>query len=292
MLKSMTGYGRGASSGPGRSFVVEVRSVNNRYLDCNVRLPRVYALAEDGIQKRVKRAVTRGKVDVFVTVEHTGEEPVTVSLNEGVVAGYCQALNRMEEQFGLRNDVSVSLISQFPDVFRVEKTPEDLEQVSEELFQAADAALADYSIMREREGQKLAEDLLEKLDRLETLNAQVEERAPERVNAYRERLFQRLQEVLEDRQVDESRVLTEAAIFADKTAVDEETVRLRSHIEQFRALVAQGSPVGRKLDFLIQEMNRETNTIGSKANDLELSTLCVEMKSEIEKLREQIQNVE
>jgi uncharacterized protein (TIGR00255 family) len=288
----MTGYGRGEAEAGGCSFVVELRSVNNRYLACNVRLPRVYACAEDGIQKRVKERVARGKVDVFVTVEHTDEEPVTVSLNEGVAAGYCRALEQMEEKFGLKNDVSVGLIARFPDVFRVEKAPEDLDAVCDGLYRATEAALADFDTMRVVEGEKLAEDLLSRLDTMETLTGKVEERGPERVQEYQERLLVRLREVLEDRQLDESRVLTEAAVFADKVAVDEETVRLRSHIHQFRGMVAQGSPIGRKLDFLIQEMNRETNTIGSKANDLEMSTLCVEMKAEIEKLREQIQNVE
>lgn len=292
MLKSMTGYGRGECSGAGRSFVVEVRSVNNRYLDCNVRLPRVYACAEEGIVSRVKRVISRGKVDIFVTIETTTEEPVTVTLNEGVAAGYCQALETMAERFGLRNDLSVSLLSRFPDVFRVEKVPEDLDALTAELHQAAELALADFDAMRGREGEKLAEDLLSRLDTLERLNGEVEKRSPQRVEAYREKLTARIREVLEDRQIDESRVLTEAAIFADKVAVDEETVRLGSHIAQFRGLMAGGSPIGRKLDFLVQEMNRETNTIGSKANDLELSTIVVEMKAELEKIREQIQNVE
>jgi uncharacterized protein (TIGR00255 family) len=288
----MTGYGRGETAVGGCSILVEMKSVNNRYLDCTVRLPRGYVCAEEPIRALVKGAVSRGKVDVFVTVEHTGEEPVTVALNEALTAGYCRALTEMEERFGVKNDVSVSLLARLPEVFRVEKAPEDLDAVTEGLCEAARAAIADFDLMRSREGEKLAADLLSRLDTLAALNAQVEERGPERVNAYRERLYQKLREVLEDRQMDEGRVLTEAALFADKVAVDEETVRLRSHIQQFRDMVAQGSPIGRKLDFLIQEMNRETNTIGSKANDLELSTVCVEMKAELEKLREQVQNVE
>lgn len=292
MLKSMTGYGRGQVNGQGRSFLVEVRSVNNRYLDCNVRMPRVYACAEDGIVKQVKNTISRGKVDVFVTIENTAEEPVTVTLNEGVAAGYKQALDAMAEKFGLKEDVSVALLSRFPDVFKVEKVPEDLEAMTAELHQAAAIALADFDAMRSREGEKLAEDLLSRLDTLEEYDRIVEERSPQRVAAYREKLTARIQEVLEDRQIDESRILTEAAIFADKVAVDEETVRLRSHIGQFRDMIAGGSPIGRKLDFLVQEMNRETNTIGSKANDLEMSSVVVDMKAELEKIREQIQNVE
>lgn len=292
MLKSMTGYGRGQVSGQGRSFLVEVRSVNNRYLDCNVRMPRVYACAEDGVIKQVKKTISRGKVDVFVTVENTAEEPVTVTLNEGVAAGYKRALDTMAEKFGLNEDISVALLSRFPDVFRVEKVPEDLEAMTAELHEAAALALADFDAMRSREGEKLAEDLLSRLDTLEEYDRIVEERSPQRVAAYREKLTARIQEVLEDRQIDESRILTEAAIFADKVAVDEETVRLRSHIAQFRDMIAGGSPIGRKLDFLVQEMNRETNTIGSKANDLEMSSIVVDMKAELEKIREQIQNVE
>lgn len=292
MLKSMTGYGRGQINGQGRSFLVEVRSVNNRYLDCNIRMPRVYACAEDGIIKQVKNTISRGKVDVFVTIENTAEEPVTVTLNEGVAAGYKKALDAMAEKFNLKEDISVSLLSRFPDVFKVEKVPEDLESMTAELRQAAALALADFDAMRSREGEKLAEDLLSRLDTLEEFDRIVEERSPQRVAAYREKLTARIQEVLEDRQLDESRILTEAAIFADKVAVDEETVRLRSHIAQFRDMIAGGSPIGRKLDFLVQEMNRETNTIGSKANDLEMSSVVVDMKAELEKIREQIQNVE
>lgn len=292
MLKSMTGYGRGQINGQGRSFLVEVRSVNNRYLDCNIRMPRVYACAEDGIIKQVKNTISRGKVDVFVTIENTAEEPVTVTLNEGVAAGYKKALDTMAEKFNLKEDISVSLLSRFPDVFKVEKVPEDLESMTAELHQAAALALADFDAMRSREGEKLAEDLLSRLDTLEEFDRIVEERSPQRVAAYREKLTARIQEVLEDRQMDESRILTEAAIFADKVAVDEETVRLRSHIAQFRDMIAGGSPIGRKLDFLVQEMNRETNTIGSKANDLEMSSVVVDMKAELEKIREQIQNVE
>lgn len=292
MLKSMTGYGRGQVSGENRSFLVEVRSVNNRYLDCNVRMPRVYACAEDGIIKQVKQTISRGKVDVFVTIENTGEEPVSVTLNEAVAAGYKAALDNMAERFGLKEDVSVSLLSRFPDVFRVEKVPEDLEAMTAELHHAAALALADFDAMRSREGEKLAEDLMSRLDTLEEYDRIVEERSPQRVAAYREKLTARIQEVLADRQLDESRILTEAAIFADKVAVDEETVRLRSHIAQFRDMIQGGSPIGRKLDFLVQEMNRETNTIGSKANDLEMSSIVVDMKAELEKIREQIQNVE
>lgn len=292
MLKSMTGYGRAEGTLNGRSYVVEVRSVNNRYLDCNIRLPRVYACAEAGILERVKQTITRGKVDVFVTIDNLGGDAVSVTLNEGVAAGYLNALNAMAEKFQIRNDVTVSGLSHFPDVFLVEKVPEDLEQLTADLHSVADRALADYDTMRSREGEKLAEDLLNRLTILENATAKVEARSPETVKEYREKLTARIEEVLADKQIDESRILTEAAIFADKVAVDEETVRLHSHIAQFRGMIEGGSPIGRKMDFLVQEMNRETNTIGSKCNDLELSSIVVDMKAEIEKIREQIQNVE
>lgn len=292
MLKSMTGYGCGRAQGKEHSFLVEVRGVNNRYLDCNVRIPRVYICAEDGIVQRVKRAAGRGKIDVFVTIETTAEAEVSVMLNEAVTAGYLRAMEEMAERFGVQNDVSTSVLSRFPDVFRLERAPEDLETLTEELYGAVDLALADFNAMREREGRKLVDDLSLHLDTLERYTEEVERRSPQTVAEYRARLNARLQEVLADRQIDEGRVLTEAAIFADKVAVDEETVRLRSHIAQMRGMLAGDGPIGRKLDFLVQEMNRETNTIGSKANDLELSTLVVDMKAELEKLREQIQNVE
>ncbi len=292
MVKSMTGYGRHESVLHGRTLVIEVKSVNNRYLDCNVRLPRVYICAEDGVQRRVKAAISRGKVDVYVNMENNTEEAVSVTLNQPVAAGYMEALRKMAETFGLAPAVSIDLLSKFPDVFKVDKVPENLEELTADIHAVAEEALRDFDAMRCREGEKLEADLLGRLDTLEDFTHQVEQRSPQTVADYRARLTAKLQEVLADRQLDESRVLTEAAIFADKVAVDEETVRLHSHIAQFRDMLAGGSPIGRKLDFLIQEMNRETNTIGSKCNNLEISTIVVNMKAEIEKIREQVQNIE
>ena len=292
MVKSMTGYGRHESALHGRTLVIEVKSVNNRYLDCNVRLPRVYICAEDGVQRRVKEVISRGKVDVYVNMENNTEEAVSVTLNQPVAAGYMEALRKMAETFGLAPAVSIDLLSKFPDVFKVDKVPEDLEELTADIHAVAEEALRDFDAMRCREGEKLEADLLGRLDTLEDFTHQVEQRSPQTVADYRARLTAKLQEVLADRQLDESRVLTEAAIFADKVAVDEETVRLHSHIAQFRDMLAGGSPIGRKLDFLIQEMNRETNTIGSKCNNLEISTIVVNMKAEIEKIREQVQNIE
>lgn len=292
MVKSMTGYGRHESVLHGRTLVIEVKSVNNRYLDCNVRLPRVYICAEDGVQRRVKEVISRGKVDVYVNMENNTEEAVSVTLNQPVAAGYMEALRKMADTFGLNPDVSIDLLSKFPDVFKVDKVPEDLEELTADIHAVTEEALRDFDAMRCREGEKLEADLLGRLDTLEDFTHQVEQRSPQTVADYRARLTAKLQEVLADRQLDESRVLTEAAIFADKVAVDEETVRLHSHIAQFRDMLAGGSPIGRKLDFLIQEMNRETNTIGSKCNNLEISTIVVNMKAEIEKIREQVQNIE
>ena len=292
MVKSMTCYGRHKSVLHGRTLVIEVKSVNNRYLDCNVRLPRVYICAEDGVQRRVKEVISRGKVDVYVNMENNTEEAVSVTLNQPVAAGYMEALRKMAETFGLAPAVSIDLLSKFPDVFKVDKVPENLEELTADIHAVAEEALRDFDAMRCREGEKLEADLLGRLDTLEDFTHQVEQRSPQTVADYRARLTAKLQEVLADRQLDESRVLTEAAIFADKVAVDEETVRLHSHIAQFRDMLAGGSPIGRKLDFLIQEMNRETNTIGSKCNNLEISTIVVNMKAEIEKIREQVQNIE
>lgn len=292
MVKSMTGYGRHESVLHGRTLVIEVKSVNNRYLDCNVRLPRVYICAEDGVQRRVKEVISRGKVDVYVNMENNTEEAVSVTLNQPVAAGYMEALRKMAETFGLAPAVSIDLLSKFPDVFKVDKVPENLEELTADIHAVAEEALRDFDAMRCREGEKLEADLLGRLVTLENFTHQVEQRSPQTVADYRARLTAKLQEVLADRQLDESRVLTEAAIFADKVAVDEETVRLHSHIAQFRDMLAGGSPIGRKLDFLIQEMNRETNTIGSKCNNLEISTIVVNMKAEIEKIREQVQNIE
>lgn len=292
MVKSMTGYGRHESVLHGRTLVIELKSVNNRYLDCNVRLPRVYICAEDGVQRRVKEVISRGKVDVYVNIENNTEEAVSVTLNQPVAAGYMDALRKMADTFGLNPDVSIDLLSKFPDVFKVDKVPEDLEELTADIHAVTEEALRDFDAMRCREGEKLEADLLGRLDTLEDFTHQVEQRSPQTVADYRARLTAKLQEVLADRQLDESRVLTEAAIFADKVAVDEETVRLHSHIAQFRDMLAGGSPIGRKLDFLIQEMNRETNTIGSKCNNLEISTIVVNMKAEIEKIREQVQNIE
>ena len=291
----MTGYGRGEAQFEGRTVVVEVRSVNNRYLDCSVKLPRSYIFAEDAIRARVQSVISRGKVDVFVNIANTGGEGLTVTVNEPLAKAYMDALWRLYELGSgqrVRMDYYATDLARFPDVLTVEKQEEDQDTLKEQLLAALDLALADFCAMREREGARLQADILGRADRVEELVAQVERRSPETVNDYRARLEAKMAEVLQNTQIDEGRLLTEAAIFADKVAVDEETVRLRSHLGQLRELMAQDGAVGRKLDFLIQECNREANTIGSKCSDIEIARCVVDIKAEIEKIREQVQNLE
>ena len=292
MVKSMTGYGRGEAVLNGRSITVEVRSVNNRYLDCTVKLPRLYIFAEDAIKNRVQNSISRGKVDVFVSLDNAEAEEVVISVNKPVADSYYAALITLRDQYQLKDDISVSLLSKFQDVLLVEKSQEDMEAVAADICSVLDMALTDYTEMRAREGEKLAADVRERAETIKSLLAKVEERSPKTVSDYRAKLEARMRDVLANTQLDESRILTEAAIFADKVAVDEETVRLHSHLEQLDTMLTSGVPVGRKLDFLIQEFNREANTIGSKCTDLEISRYVVDMKAEIEKIREQVQNVE
>ena len=292
MLKSMTGYGRAERTLDGRTITVELRSVNNRYLDCNVRMPRLYLFAEEGFKAQVQKTISRGKVDVFITLEGAGTQALAVSVNRPVADGYYAALRELAELYGLNGDIPISLLSQFPDVLLAEKAEEDADQTAQEISAALTQALLDFDQMRTREGAKLEEDILSRAARIEELVEQVKSRSPETVSEYRARLEERMNEVLANLQLDPARILTEAAIFADKVAVDEETVRLTSHIAQLREMLSQGGAIGRKLDFLIQEFNREANTIGSKCSDMEIAGLVVEMKAEIEKIREQVQNVE
>ena len=292
MVRSMTGYGRGEAVLHGRSIVVEVRSVNNRYLDCNIKMPRAYIFAEDAMKSRIQNSISRGKVDIFVTMDSTGADAVTVKVNHLVAAGYVKSLQELKDTYHLWGLPDLSLIAHFPDVLQTEKAPENVEEVAADICSVLDQALTDYAVMREREGERLSADILSRADTIEALITQVEDRSPKTVTEYRARLETKMCEVLQNQQLDESRILTEAAIFADKVAVDEETVRLRSHLSQLRTMLKQGGPIGRKLDFLIQEFNREANTIGSKCNDLEISRHVIDIKAEIEKIREQVQNIE
>ncbi len=292
MVKSMTGYGRGEAVKRGRPITVELRSVNNRYLDCTVKLPRIYVFAEDAIKALVQKHISRGKVDVFVTIGPSAQGDTVISVNRPVADGYYKALCDLRDTYGLRDDISVSLLSRFQDVFLVEKDQEDLEAVCTDICSVLELALQDFDGMRTREGEKLRQDILGRAASISELTGTVEARAPGIVADYRARLEGKMAEVLQNTQIDESRILTEAAIYADKVAVDEETVRLRSHLSQLELMLNGDGPVGRKLDFLIQEFNREANTIGSKCNDVQTARIVVDIKAEIEKIREQIQNLE
>lgn len=294
MVKSMTGYGRAECVQERYTVTVELRSVNNRYLDCTVKMPRSYIFAEEMLKERVQAKVARGKVDVFVNISQTGGDSLSVTVNEELAVSYINALRKLQQLGGetVRADFSATDLARFADVLTVEKQEEDQEAVKLLLAEAVDLALDDFNTMRIREGEKLKDDILNRAITIEKLTGIVEERSPKTVAEYRARLEAKMREVLQNTQIEESRLLTEAAIFADKVAVDEETVRLRSHLSQLRELLAKGGAVGRKLDFLIQEFNREANTIGSKCNDIEISRHVVDIKAEIEKIREQIQNLE
>lgn len=294
LISSMTGYGRGTASTHGRKITIEVRAVNNRYLDCSIKLPRALIFAEDALKKRVSQSVSRGKVDVFVTVESQEAGAMEVMVNEPLAKSYLSALRQLFVLGGgmVKDCFYATDLARMPDVLTVTKAEENLEQLSADLTAVLDLALEDFDRMRREEGEKLAQDVLHRADAIEKLLEQVEARSPQTVTEYRAKLEARIREVLENKQLDESRILTEAALFADKVAVDEETVRLHSHLDQLRQMLKQGGAVGRKLDFLIQEFNREANTIGSKCSDLEISRVVVDLKAEIEKIREQVQNIE
>ncbi len=292
MVKSMTGYGRARETLNGRDITVEVRSVNNRYLDCTVKMPRTYVFAEDAIKSRVQKAISRGKVDVYVTIDTTAADVSVVAVNEPLARSYYEALMKLKETFTLEGDVTPMALAKFPDVLTVTRAEEDLETVAADICAVLEQALQAYNEMRAVEGERLAADISGRVSTIESVVSKVEERSPQTVAEYRARLTGKMNEVLQSTTIDESRILTEAAIFADKIAVDEETVRLRSHIAQLRAMLQDSQPVGRKLDFLIQEVNRECNTIGSKCNDLTIAQDVVNMKAEVEKIREQVQNIE
>ena len=288
----MTGYGRARETRGSRDITVELRSVNNRYLDCTVKMPRAYIFAEDAVKSRVQKAISRGKVDVFVSIDATGADEAVVAVNEGLARGYYNALQKINSLLSLTGEVSAATIAKFPDVLTVTKAEEDLESIGADICAVLDEALKNYNAMRATEGEKLAIDIGGRLDTIEALTGKVEQRSPETVREYREKLTARMQEVLQSTTIDEARILTEAAIYADKIAVDEETVRLRSHVAQLRDMLKSNDPMGRKMDFLIQEVNRESNTIGSKCNDLDIARDVVALKAEVEKIREQVQNIE
>ena len=292
LIKSMTGYGRAVETVNGREFTVEVRSVNNRYLDCTVKLPRSVSFAEETVKQAVKQAVSRGKVDVFISIKSENVDDTKISLNAAVLEGYLSAMRQMVSDYGIRDDISVSTVSRLPEVFTVEKPEVDEEQLKADLMSVVQKALDGYNAMRSTEGKALDVDLRSRGETILGLVSQVEAGDGQPVIDYRTLLENKLKEVLANTAIDESRILTEAAIFADKVAVDEETVRLRSHLQQMNTMLSGGGAVGRKLDFLLQEMNREANTIGSKCSDVKLARIVVDIKAELEKIREQTQNIE
>ena len=293
MIKSMTGYGRARGELHKRDITVEVRSVNNRYLDCNVKMPRMYAFAEDAVKSCVQKAVSRGKVDVFITVDASAADVAKVNVNMELAAQYAVALTQLASICDKAEyQPAPETLSRFPDVLTVTKADEDLETVSADICAVLAEALEAYNAMRAVEGAKLAEDISNRLTNIENYTTQVEARSPETVAEYRAKLTARMEEVLQSTTIDPQRILTEAAIYADKVAVDEETVRLRSHVAQLRTMLDSDEPMGRKLDFLIQEVNRESNTIGSKCNDVSIAQVVIGLKAEVEKMREQVQNVE
>ena len=294
MIKSMTGFGRCETVLNGREITVEIRSVNHRYFEFSCRTPRGYGFLDDKLKAYVNSKVSRGKIDMYVSISASDETPAEVTVNHQLVAGYLNAMKEISETYAVENDVTVVSLSRFPDVFTVHKAAEDEEQIIADVLSAVDTALASFISMREAEGEKMKADILSRANTILSIVGEIEERSPQTVQEYEQRLLERIRQTLADNDVsiDEQRVLTEVAVFADKVAVAEETVRLRSHFEQLKKFLEYEEPVGRKIDFIIQEMNREANTIGSKVQDAVLAHKVVDIKSEIEKIREQVQNIE
>lgn len=292
MIKSMTGFGRCEVAENNRKFTVEMKAVNHRYLDVNIKMPKSLNFFESAIRTELKNYISRGKVDVFINVSNLTGNDTAVIVNAPLAAEYKAAIDQIGEQLGISHEVSAYQLSRLPEVITLEKNELDKEAALALLMKAVNEALSDFNAIRSREGEKLCDDISSRLDTIEGYVSFIEQRSPQTVVEYRERLTRKMQEVLENTHIDESRILTEAAMYADRIAVDEETVRLRSHISQMRELLKSKTPVGRKLDFIVQELNRETNTIGSKCNDSEIVKIVLDTKSEIEKIREQVQNIE
>ena len=292
MIKSMTGFGRAQETVDGMTVTVELKSVNHRYFEFTAKVPRTYGFLEEKLKSFLNARVSRGKMECYVSIENLEESDMEVVVNPSLAKGYVDALRTLSETFGLKEDYSAISIAKFPDVLTLRKAPADEEKIWNAVQKVTELAVERFVTMRETEGEKLRADILSKADTILEHVAFVESRSPQTVREYHEKLRQRMEELLENTQVDEQRLLTEAAIFADKVAVDEETVRLRSHISQLREFLNADEPIGRKLDFLVQEMNRESNTIGSKAQDVELAKRVIAIKAEVEKIREQVQNIE
>lgn len=294
MIKSMTGFGRCRTVLHGREISVEIKSVNHRFFEFSCRTPKGYGFLDDKLKALVNSRVSRGKIDMFVTVGTAEDTPAEVKINHSLVSGYINAMKEISETYGIENDVTVTAISRFPDVYTVSKAPENEEEITADVLEAANTAIDGFITMREAEGEKMKADILGRAEVILATVDEIDERSPQTVEEYEERLLDRINRTLQDYNIniDEQRVLTEVAVFADKVAVAEETVRLRSHFAQLSKIMESQTPIGREIDFIIQEMNREANTIGSKVQDAEIAHKVVKIKSEIEKMREQIQNIE
>lgn len=292
MIKSMTGYGKSEQTIDSLNVTVEIKSVNHRYFEFSARVPREYGFLEEKLKKYCNSLITRGKVECYVLVEDLEEREMEVNVNETLAAGYVKALKELSERFGLKDDISAVTLSRYPDVITLHKASEDEERIWNAVKTVAETAVSKFIEMRETEGSKLRGDILSRADYIIECVEFIEGRSPETVREYNEKLKQRMKELLGDAAVDEQRLLNEAAIYADKIAVDEETVRLRSHISQLRDFMNSSEAIGRKLDFLVQEINREANTIGSKAQDVDIAKKVIAIKAEVEKIREQVQNIE
>ena len=292
MIKSMTGYGKSEQTIDSLNVTVEIKSVNHRYFEFSARVPREYGFLEEKLKKYCNSLITRGKVECYVSVEDLEEREMEVNVNETLAAGYVKALKELSERFGLKDDISAVTLSRYPDVITLHKASADEERIWNAVKTVAETAVSKFIEMRETEGGKLRGDILSRADYIIECVEFIEGRSPETVREYNEKLKQRMKELLGDAAVDEQRLLNEAAIYADKIAVDEETVRLRSHISQLREFMNSSEAIGRKLDFLVQEINREANTIGSKAQDVDIAKKVIAIKAEVEKIREQVQNIE
>lgn len=292
MLKSMTGYGRSENVADGKKILVEIRSVNQRFCDYNIKVPRYMGYLEEKVRNCAAQRITRGKVDIAVSVESYDTADKEIILNEPLAKNYIEVLREMKEKFSLCGEISVDTVARNSEIFKSERIEEDADEIWKLVEAVMNNALDSFVAMRQREGERIEKDLTARINYMKSLAERIDERSPQTVAEYKEKLYGKIKELLGDRDIDESRVLTEVAVFADKVAINEETVRLSSHFDEFHNIINSPEPAGRKLDFLIQEINREVNTIGSKAQDLEIAKLVVELKGEIEKLREQVQNIE
>lgn len=292
MIKSMTGFGRGTSEGEASSFIVEIKTVNHRYFELNARMPRTLISLEDGIRKYVNDKIKRGKVDIFITQNHGANEDMSVVVNESLAENYVEVLHNLRDKYDLRDDISATTLARFPEVLKLEQKEEDLEKTWKILLPAVEEAVHNLVSMRQQEGEKLLIDITKRCECISSNVDIINRRVPEVTEEYRARLLKKVEEILAEKSIDENRIAMEVVLQADKSCVDEEIVRLKSHVAQVIKTFKLGEPIGRKLDFIVQEMNREANTIASKVNDLELTNIALDIKSDIEKIREQVQNIE